>query len=244
MSEVLKTIGEFEITDRDIDAFIASLPREQQTYREIPEFRKQVMERVEEMTLFAMLGIEMKIDETDEYKGAMKVARRDISGQLAVHELFGSVEVSDDEAKAFFEEHKNAFAKGPSASAKHILVDSAEKAESIKKEIEAGDKTFEEAAKEYSSCPSSQKGGSLGEFGRGQMVKEFEDAAFDGELNTIIGPVKTQFGYHLIWVDSRSEGETPDFEVVKEQAKMQARQQKQQQVYEEKLEELKGKYCK
>ena len=201
------------------------------------------MERVEEMTLFAMFGIEMKLDETDDYKDAMVVARRDISGQLAVHNLLGSVEVSDEEAKDFFEENKNAFAKGPSATAKHILVETAGKADKIKKEIEEGKKTFEEAAKEYSTCPSGQKGGSLGEFGKGQMVKEFEEAAFNGELNTLIGPVETQFGHHLIWVDSRLEGEVPEFEVVKAQARIQAMQKKQQSLYEEKLEQLREKYC-
>lgn len=242
MSEVLKKIGEYTIKEQDVDAFISSLPKEQQRYRSVPEFREQVLGRVEEMTLFAMLGSEMKVEDTDEYKDAMKVAKRDISGQIAVHELLGKVDASEDEVKAFFEENKNAFAKGPSATAKHILVDSKEKAESIKKEIESKEKTFEEAAKEYSSCPSGQKGGSLGTFGRGQMVKEFEQAAFEGELETIIGPVETQFGHHLIWVDARSEGEIPEFEVVKEQVKSQVIGQKQQKVYEEKLGELREKY--
>ncbi|MDO5154548.1 MAG: peptidylprolyl isomerase [Eubacteriales bacterium] len=242
MSEVLKTIGEYTITERDVDAFISSLPKEQQRYRTMPDFRAQVLERVEEMTLFAMLGSEMKVEDTEDFKDAMMVAKRDISGQIAVHELLSKVDATEDEVKAFFEENKNAFAKGPSATAKHILVDSKEKAESIKKEIEAGEKTFEEAAKEYSSCPSSQKGGSLGTFGRGQMVKEFEQAAFEGELETIIGPVETQFGQHLIWVDERSEGEVPEFEAVKDQVKAQVIGQKQQKTYEEKLSALRDKY--
>ena len=58
--------------------------------------------------------------------------------------------------------------------------------------------SFEEAAGQFSTCPSGQQGGDLGEFGRGMMVPEFEDAAFALELNTVSEPVKTQFGYHLI----------------------------------------------
>ncbi len=81
--------------------------------------------------------------------------------------------------------------------ASHILVPTLDKAEFLLKEIEKG-KSFEELAKKYSSCPSGQDGGDLGFFGKGQMVKEFEDAAFSLKVGEVSKPVKTQFGYHLI----------------------------------------------
>jgi peptidyl-prolyl cis-trans isomerase C len=90
------------------------------------------------------------------------------------------------------------------AEARHILVDSEEKCESIKQEIENG-RDFADAAKEFSTCPSGQKGGDLGEFGPGQMVKEFDEVVFSADVNTVQGPVKTQFGYHLLEVTNRSE---------------------------------------
>jgi len=62
-------------------------------------------------------------------------------------------------------------------------------------------KSFEELAKEKSLCPSGKKGGSLGWFSRGQMVREFENSAFSGKKGAIIGPVKTQFGYHIIRIN-------------------------------------------
>ncbi len=89
------------------------------------------------------------------------------------------------------------------ATARHILVDSEEKCEQLKQEI-AGGKDFAEAAKEHSSCPSGRNGGDLGSFGPGQMVKEFDEVVFSADLNTVQGPVKTQFGYHLLEVTSRS----------------------------------------
>jgi len=92
----------------------------------------------------------------------------------------------------------------PTASARHILVDTAEQCEQLKQEILAG-KDFAEVAKTHSRCPSGQQGGDLGNFSQGQMVKEFDDVIFSGELNTIHGPVQTQFGYHLIEITSRSE---------------------------------------
>ena len=87
--------------------------------------------------------------------------------------------------------------------ASHILVNSKEQALRIKKEIESGNISFEQAAQKYSSCPSGAKGGDLGYFKRGQMVKEFEDAAFSLPVGKISNPVKTQFGYHLILVTAK-----------------------------------------
>lgn len=88
------------------------------------------------------------------------------------------------------------------ASARHILVDSEAKCLQLKNEIEAG-ADFAEVAKHASSCPSRLRGGDLGAFRPGQMVKEFDEAVFSGELNKVLGPVQTRFGYHLIEVTSR-----------------------------------------
>jgi peptidyl-prolyl cis-trans isomerase C len=90
------------------------------------------------------------------------------------------------------------------ASARHILVSTEEECVSLKDKIESGT-DFAEVAKEHSSCPSSRNGGDLGEFGPGQMVKEFDEVVFSGDLNTVHGPVKTQFGYHLLEITSRED---------------------------------------
>lgn len=92
----------------------------------------------------------------------------------------------------------------PRATARHILVDSEARCEELKQQIESGT-DFAEVAKAHSTCPSGQSGGDLGEFGRGQMVKEFDAVVFNGDLNTVHGPVKTQFGYHLLEVTSRTD---------------------------------------
>lgn len=90
------------------------------------------------------------------------------------------------------------------ATARHILVDSEEQCNQLKTDIENG-ADFAEVAQQYSSCPSGKNGGDLGEFGPGMMVKEFDEVVFSADLNTVQGPVKTQFGYHLLEVTSRSE---------------------------------------
>jgi len=90
------------------------------------------------------------------------------------------------------------------ASARHILVDSEEECNSLKAQIEAGS-DFADVAKEHSKCPSGGRGGDLGTFGPGQMVKEFNDVVFSDAVGEVHGPVQTQFGYHLIEVTERSE---------------------------------------
>ena len=89
------------------------------------------------------------------------------------------------------------------ASARHILVDTEAQCETLKQQIEAGT-DFADVAKQHSSCPSGRQGGDLGSFGPGQMVREFDEVVFSGELNKVHGPVKTQFGYHLLEITSRS----------------------------------------
>lgn len=84
--------------------------------------------------------------------------------------------------------------------ASHILVSTEKECEDLKSKISNGDLSFEDAAKQHSTCPSKARGGDLGFFGRGQMVKPFEDAAFGAQENDVVGPVKTQFGYHLVKV--------------------------------------------
>lgn len=90
-----------------------------------------------------------------------------------------------------------------SASARHILVDSEEECHKLKGEIEAGT-DFAESAKKFSKCPSGAEGGGLGEFRPGQMVPEFDKVVFYEEVGKVHGPIKTQFGFHLIEITSRT----------------------------------------
>jgi len=90
------------------------------------------------------------------------------------------------------------------ATARHILVDTEEQCQSLKDDI-IGGADFADLAKQHSSCPSGQKGGDLGEFGPGMMVQEFDAVVFSADIGSVEGPVKTQFGYHLLEVTSRSD---------------------------------------
>ncbi len=90
------------------------------------------------------------------------------------------------------------------ASARHILVKTQEECEALKQQIEGGT-AFADLAKEHSQCPSGKSGGDLGSFGPGRMVAEFDAVVFSAPVNEVQGPVKTQFGYHLLEVTSRTD---------------------------------------
>ena len=91
-----------------------------------------------------------------------------------------------------------------SATARHILVDTEEQCQSLKTSIENG-ADFAAVAAEHSNCPSGRNGGDLGSFSPGQMVKEFDQVVFNEAVGQVHGPVKTQFGYHLVEITSRSD---------------------------------------
>lgn len=240
--EVLATVAGREITQEEFDAFLASVPKEQQAYIHNPKFREHCLDQLTSLHMFAQMGEDLKLDETEDFKKAYENAKRDILAQMAIRETLKDVTVTEEELKAFYEQNKGQFMRGETVQAKHILTDSEEKCNDILDAIVNGEKTFEDAAKEFSTCPSKERDGDLGEFGKGQMVKEFEDAAFAAEIGHVVGPVKTQFGYHLIKVEKKNEASVVEFEQIKENLRTNLLQQKQSIAYNQKVEEMKKKY--
>ena len=246
MSEqnILATVCGVNITDADVDAYIANLPQEQQAYAAYPQFREHCLKQMMAFHLYAKMAEDEKLDETEEFKAMLEKARKEILAQTAINSVLKGIEVTDAEMQAFYNDNPEHFAEPESAHAKHILVDTEEKAAEIMASIEKGEVAFEDAAKEFSSCPSNAQGGDLGEFGRGQMVPEFDQVAFEAEIGKVVGPVKTQFGYHLIKVEGRKEASVMPFDEVKDYIQGTLLQQKQNDVYTAKYNELLDKYVK
>lgn len=129
---------------------------------------------------------------------------------------------------AFYNDHPEQFRQGESATASHILFPLGQgddvanmlakaKAEGVLAEVQANPSRFADLAREHSTCPSGQQGGNLGQFGRGQMVPEFEQAVFSTEAGQITpNLVETQFGFHIIQVNDRQSGGQLAFEDIKE----------------------------
>jgi peptidyl-prolyl cis-trans isomerase C len=119
-----------------------------------------------------------------------------------------SMGLFDSFSKAFQNTEYGPPAEQVRATAKHILVPTKEEAQIVMKMLTSGEQTFEECAKGFSTCPSASKGGSLGNFGPGTMVKEFDQVIFSPEtkIGEVMGPVLTQFGHHVIVVEKRTGG--------------------------------------
>ena len=233
---ILAVVAGEEITQKDLDALIAALPKEQQAYAGNEHFRNQCLEQIITVHLFA------KLEETEAFADNLAHAKREILAQMALGEAMKDITVSEEEAKEYYKANENQFMAGETVHAKHILVDDEDKCQEILEKIIGEETTFEDAAKEFSTCPSKEKGGDLGAFGRGQMVKEFEDAAFAAEVGHVVGPVKTQFGYHLIKVEDKKEAGESSLEEVKDQIRAELSQKKQEEAYRAKVDELKKKY--
>jgi peptidyl-prolyl cis-trans isomerase C len=161
-------------------------------------------------------------------KELAEITRKDIVITNFIEKQIASdIKVDDEEIKGFYNENRDSLKEEPQVKASHILIGvdasasaedkkkAREKAEGLLKEIRGG-KDFAEAAKANSTCPSSSQGGDLGFFGKNQMVPEFEKAAFGMKVGDVSEVVETQFGYHIIKLTDKKDGEAPKLEELKE----------------------------
>ena len=240
--KILATVGGLTVTERDVDEFIASLGQRGQAYN-TPDGRRAVLNQLIGNKLFLLDARRNLLEADPEFKAELNKVKETLLANFAGERALRTVTVTEDEAKAYYEENKAQFASGETVNASHILVDTEEKARSIYEEITSGAKTFEDAAKEYSSCPSKDAGGNLGDFGRGQMVPEFDSAVFamaEGEITK--EPVKTQFGYHLIKLNSKSDSATTPYSEIADRIKSHLLNEKRRKAYESKINQLKILY--
>lgn len=140
-------------------------------------------------------------------------------------QLTEDINITEKEMKDYFQNNKDKFSQSAQIKASHILVDTKKKAEEMKDRLENG-ADFADLAKKHSTGPSSEKGGNLGFFGKGQMMPAFEKAAFNLEVGEISQPVKTKHGYHIIKVTDQKQAKEPKFEDVKDTIKSSLQDQK------------------
>jgi len=176
-----------------------------------------------------------------------RMIRQDLSvNMLTDQKLEAAEEPSEEEIKAFYDEHPDKMVKPVMVQASHILVkadlENPEKAEAqigeIKEKVDNGE-DFAALAQEHSACPSSAKGGDLGLFGPGSMVKPFEEAAFALKPGEVSDVVPTQFGLHLIKVTDTQEPQNLDYEEAKPQIAQFLKEQNGARLLQEWVEELK-----
>ncbi len=204
-----------------------------------PERRRQFVDNFILSRLIYDRGVANGYDKDPEVQKQLEDLKRRLVVQRVMQEQ-QSAPVEDAEVQAYYDTHQAEFATDR-VKASHILVADEALAKDIRAKLTANPGQFENLAKEHSiDKANADKGGDLGFFGRGRMVKEFEDAAFalteDGQISD---PIQTRFGYHVIKRTEREEGKVKPFEEVKSQIRIRLMNEKRRQRTEEFLAKLK-----
>lgn len=234
---VVISAGTIEVRRSEFENAIRSLPNEYQQYALGPG-KRQFAQDVLRMKLLAAAGRQQGLDQSPEIQTQLDMMRDNLVANALVQRVQASFTLDEAALRQAYEANKAQYEK---SNARHILIafkgspaaqpgkpelteeEAKAKAEDLRKKIDGG-ASFEELAKtESDDVGSGANGGSLGEFARGQMVPEFEQAAFTAAIGTVSEPVRTQFGFHLIRVDSR--GAAP-FEEVRPTLERAERQQR------------------
>lgn len=237
-NKVLANVSGNAIYQSEVDEVVRMYASRGQNY-DNPQGREAILQQLIDKKLLVLDAKKNLMEHNAEFKAELEKMKNEMLANFNIQKSLEKAEVKDDEVKAYYDENKAQFVRGASVAASHILVDSEEKANEIKAKIEAGEVSFEDAARENSSCPSGQNGGALGEFTHGQMVPEFDEAAFSMEVGELRGPVKTQFGFHIIKVTAKNEESEMSFDEVKGQIKNFLLGEKRQKAYDSKINQLK-----
>ncbi len=230
-AKVYATIGDKKVTDKEITQVLRMIPNGAmiQQYGGIDNLdsqkRKQIIDIAVENILIAKKAFSENIDKTDEYKTQMGYIKDSLATSIYTKKIIDSVKVDDKEIKEFYDKNKDKFTeKEDKLKARHILVKDEKDAKKIIDELKKAkdvEKKFISLAKEKSTGPSGVNGGELGWFTYKTMVPPFSKAAFalkKGEFTK--KPVKTQFGYHVIYVEDKiKKGSKIAFEKVKDEIK-------------------------
>ena len=225
-AQTLVTVDGTSITQSDVDS--ALMNATQGRFNQVPpekqiEFRRQVLEQLVAKELIygdaKKTGILKSKDFKEEYQKVQEKVKKEIAVQIWQKQQLDKVEVSQKESKKYYDDNRGEFKEPDSVHARHILVKTQEEADALLKDLKLKGKALKEKfialAKEKSVGPSGPKGGDLGYFAQGQMVPEFNDKVFSMKVGTVSKPVKTQFGYHLIYLEDKKAAKNLSFDEVK-----------------------------
>ncbi len=238
---VLAKVNGKEITQEDMDFFLNTLGPERAAQFANPEGMKQLLQEIINQELLYCEAVDEKLEETKEFKEELERLKGHILKTMKIRQLLESIEATDEEMRKHYEEQKQSFQKPAQVKAAHILVKTEEEGNTVVERLK-GDESFEDVAKDVSTCPSKERGGDLGFFGKGQMVPEFENVAFEMNTGDVSGLIQTQFGFHVIKVTDKKEASESPFEEVKDRIESEIISMKQAQTYQGRLNELRGKY--
>lgn len=254
MEGVLAIVDGEKITEENIEIEMNAMPDKYKSYFETDEGKTQLLERIIQQKLLLREAVAEEMDKNEDFiKNVEAYEERLLASKYITEKIFDQATISDEELKAAYEKNKDAYKQPAQINASHILIKTAglengeleaakiKAIEILNRALEGDD--FAELAKNYSEGPSAPNGGSLGWFGKGELVKPFEDAAFNGEKGEVYPEiVETQFGYHIIKVDDKKDETYAPFDEVAEQLREETLNQMRYDSYNKVVEELKTKY--
>jgi len=237
--EIVATFSGNRLSTSRVLKEMERLPAPSRAYLQAPDRKRQFVDNMILNDLLFGEGQKLGYDKDDEIDRQVTDLRRRLVVQKVVREFQKPPEVSDDDAKKYYDENPTLYST-TQIRASHILVKDEPAAKEIREQVKADPSKFADIAKEKSTDKTSgQKGGDLGMFGQGRMVPEFERVAFSLKPNEISEVVKTQYGFHVIIVTERKEGERRPFDQVKEQIKATLRNKAIQDQQEKRYADLK-----
>lgn len=239
--KIVAEVGEVKIMETDVLNYIRTMDPQLAQQFHSEEGVKQIIDELIRQELLYLDAVEMKYDEEEEFIKVFNDTKTSLVKSYAFSKSIKNVSVDEKEVMEYFDEIKEQYNQPAGVHAAHILLPNEEKANEILERIQSGE-DFGELAKENSTCPSKENGGDLGTFYPGQMVPEFDEAVFKMEESEVSGPVKTQFGYHIIKLLEKIQAKEANFEDVREDIRMELLRQKQQKAYLEKIDTLMEKY--
>ncbi len=240
-NQILARVGAKVITEADVQNMLMSLGQRGQQYNS-PQGKKVILDQLINKELILADAGKNLLEHDPEFKAELEKLKRELLANFYVEKFLRDVKVTEEEMKTYFESHPEEFAGEETVRASHILVEEEEKAKDILTRIQTGEITFEDAARAFSMCPSKEKGGDLGEFGKGMMVKEFDQACFEMAEGEMRGPVKTQFGYHLIRLEKKNAAKALTFEEAKGEISEKMLAEAQHKAYQSKMNQLRILY--
>ncbi len=248
-SDILAEVNGIKITKEEANAFLHQLQPGQPISYDLldPKMKKKVLDGLIETELLAQAAKKAGADKSPEYRQMVDLAAKKLLINAWAKDQFDKTIVSESEAKAYYQKHLDQFKVPARAHARHILLKDKKSAEAVIAELkglkgEALKQKFIELAKEKSTGPTGPKGGDLGYFTKEQMVLPFSKAAFALKKGTITEtPVKTQFGWHVIYLEDKKPAQTIPFDQVKEKVIMKLKQQRFAQKMEQETKQLKEK---
>ncbi|WP_456392607.1 peptidyl-prolyl cis-trans isomerase [Nitratifractor sp.] len=222
-SDTLATVDGEKITKADLNTFLKQMqPGQPISYDMLdPKNKKELLDAYIEMELVAKAAQKAGMEKDPEFQKMLELAKKKLLINAYAKKQFESTVVSDSEAKEFYQKNMEKFKTPEQIHARHILLKDEKSAQAVIDQLkglkgEALKKKFIELAKEKSTGPTGPKGGDLGYFGKSQMVLPFAKAAFalkKGEIT--LKPVKTQFGWHVIYVEDKRPSRVIPFEAAK-----------------------------